>query len=387
MIRKLTYLLLPLVVLAGRGLTLSAQISGPDGLILRPLAAGLDKPVEITHAGDARLFIIEQEGRIVIFKGGRILPEPFLDLTAEVSCCGERGLLGLAFPPDYAETGHFFVNYTGSGGHTIIERFTVSEDPDRADPGSGETVLAIMQPFSNHNGGQLRFGPDGMLWIGMGDGGSGGDPMNNGQSLSTLLGKMLRIDVSQLPYTIPPDNPFAGQAGARQEIWSYGWRNPWRFSFDRLTGDLFVGDVGQGDWEEIDLERPGQAGKNYGWRIMEGAHCFNPSSGCNEAGLTLPIIEYDHGSGCSVTAGFRYRGERLPTLDGAYLYGDFCSGVIWRADEAAGDWMSTVLFRTPFLISAFGEDVEGELYVADYNEGKIYSLALETLRRRATRRP
>ncbi len=381
--------LLLVVVLVVSALPIAAQSADTDEIVLLPLAAGLDKPVEITHAGDARLFIIEQEGRIRVFKGGRLLSEPFLDLTARVSCCGEQGLLGLAFPPDYAETGTFFVNYTASGGgHTVIERFSVSDDsPDRADPDSGEIVLSITQPFSNHNGGQLRFGPAGMLWIGMGDGGSGGDPMNNAQSLDTLLGKMLRIDVAHLPYTIPPDNPFAGQAGARQEIWSYGWRNPWRFSFDRLTSDLFVGDVGQGDWEEIDMERPGEGGKNYGWRIMEGVHCFNPGIGCNTAGLTLPMIEYDHSLGCSVTAGFRYRGERIPSLKGAYVYGDFCSGIVWRADEMAGEWTRTILFRTSMLVTAFGEDASGELYIADYGAGVIYSLERVTHRRRVTRRP
>ena len=377
------------VVLAVSALPIAAQSADTNEIVLLPLAAGLDKPVEITHAGDARLFIIEQKGRIRIFKDGRLLTEPFLDLSERVSCCGEQGLLGLAFPPDYAEIGTFFVNYTANGGgHTVIERFSVSEDsPDRADPDSGEIVLSITQPFSNHNGGQLRFGPDGMLWIGMGDGGSGGDPMNNAQSLDTLLGKMLRIDVSHLPYTIPPDNPFAGQAGARQEIWSYGWRNPWRFSFDRLTSDLFVGDVGQGDWEEIDMERPGEGGRNYGWRITEGTHCFTPSTGCNTAGLTRPIIEYDHSLGCSVTAGFRYRGARIPSLQGAYVYGDFCSGIVWRADEIGGEWTSTVLFPASMLISAFGEDFGGELYIADYGAGVVYSLERVIHRRRLTRRP
>ena len=381
--------LLPVAVLIGALAPLAgAQWTTPDGVRLHEVARDFSRPVEITHAGDARLFVVEQEGRIMIVKAGRRVEEPFLDIRSEVSCCGERGLLGLAFPPDYAESGHFFVDYTGVGGHTVIARFTVSPgDPDRADPRSRVTVLSITQPFSNHNGGQVRFGPDGMLWIGMGDGGSGGDPMNNAQSLDTLLGKILRIDVSDLPYTIPPDNPFVGHVGIRPEIWSYGWRNPWRFSFDRLSHALFVGDVGQNGWEEIDFEPPNEGGRNYGWRTMEGTHCFDPQNGCDQTGLTLPILEYGHDEGCSVTAGFRYRGKRAPNLGESYVYGDYCSGTIWRAEESGGEWTSSVMMRTPLRITAFGEDMDGELYVADHREGVIYRFEGERKRRRATRRP
>lgn len=369
-------------------LPLAAQLAGPDGIRLYAVASGLDRPLEISHAGDARLFVLEQEGRIAIIKGGRTLPERFLDIRSEVSCCGERGLLGIAFPPDYHQTGHFFVNYTDIDGHTVIARYTVSDsDPDSADPESKVTVLTVTQPFANHNGGQLRFGPDGMLWIGTGDGGGAGDEMNNAQSLDTLLGKILRIDVSNLPYTIPPDNPFVDQPQARSEIWSYGWRNPWRFSFDRSSGDLFVGDVGQNEWEEINFEPAGSGGRNYGWRRMEGTHCFNPSDGCDRSGLVLPILEYSHAEGCSVTAGFLYRGSAVPALGGAYLYGDYCSGRIWRARKNGDQWTAEVLMRTPLWITSFGEDVSGELYVADYVQGVIYRFETERQRRRATRRP
>lgn len=366
-----------------------AQIPGPDGVVLSPFAGGFSRPVEITHAGDGRLFVVEQAGRIRIFQRGAIFAQPFLDITSRVSCCGERGLLGLAFPPDFAVSGFFFVNYTNLNGNTVIARYRLSaSSPDRADPGSETIVLTIPQPFSNHNGGQLRFGPDGMLWIGMGDGGSGGDPMQNGQSLDTLLGKLLRIDVSQLPYGIPSDNPFVGQPGTRPEIWSYGWRNPWRFSFDSVTEDLFVGDVGQNQWEEIDHEpASAEGGRNYGWRLMEGAHCFNPPSGCNDGTLVLPIAEYDHSQGCSITAGFRYRGRSISALEGVYIYGDFCSGRIWGARETAEGWTSTLLMNTPLMISAFGQDPAGELYVADYSDGVIYRFRATSERKRAVRRP
>lgn len=384
----MTRSILPSLLLICSTFAVSAQLPEQNDVRLYPIALGLDRPVEVTNAGDGRLFVLEQQGRVAIIKGGRTLTDRFLDIRSQVSCCGEQGLLGIAFPPDYHQTGHFFVNYTDNDGHTVISRFTVSSsDPDQADPDSEFTVLTITQPFSNHNGGQLRFGPDGMLWIGMGDGGAGGDPMNNAQSLDTLLGKMLRIDVSQLPYTIPPDNPFVGQPGVRGEIWSYGWRNPWRFSFDRSSGDLFVGDVGQNEWEEIDYEPAGAGGRNYGWNTMEGTHCFEPPSGCDRSGLVLPILEYSHAEGCSVTAGFLYRGSAVPALQEEFIYGDYCSGTIWRARGSGDQWTSSVLMQTPLWITAFGEDVSGELYVADYIQGVIYRFETERQRRRATRRP
>jgi len=363
----------------------------PAGLepSLEPVVGGLDLPVGIVHAGDGsgRLFVLELPGRVRIVRGGELLPEPFLDLSGLVSCCGERGLLGLAFHPDFPANGRFFVHYTDLAGTTRVVEYRVSAaDPDRADPGSARTLLTLVQPFSNHNGGQLAFGPDGFLYIGLGDGGSGGDPLGNGQNLATLLGKILRIDVDRADpgraYGIPPGNPtYAGQSGAFREIWAYGLRNPWRFSFDRATGDLFVGDVGQNRWEEIDRIPAGEGGRNLGWRRKEGNHCFQPATGCEIPGLTDPILEYSHDEGCSVTGGFRYRGSASPPMDGVYLYGDFCRGIIWGAVSGAGGdagtWSTAVLLDTDFAISTFGEDEVGELYVAEYAPapgGRIHRL-------------
>lgn len=346
---------------------------------LQPVASGLANPVAITHAGDGfgRLFITLQAGQIVIYDGTRILPAPFLDLSPLVSSGGERGLLSVAFHPDYESNGFFYVNYTNTGGNTVIARYSVSQDPNAADPSSAAILLTVTQPFANHNGGQLQFGRDGYLYIGMGDGGSGGDPDNNAQNLGTLLGKMLRIDVdSAFPYAIPRTNPFVGMAGALPEIWALGLRNPWRFSFDRSTRDLFIADVGQNSWEEVDFQPAGsQGGENYGWRLMEGNHCFNPSSNCNRGGLILPILEYDHSAGCSITGGYRYRGTQNPELTGIYFYGDLCTGRIWGASEQGGGlWTTAELLDTSLSISTFGEDEAGEIYVADYSQGAIYRI-------------
>ncbi len=350
-------------------------------IVGKPVITGLTNPIAITNAGDgsARLFIALQNGRIIIHDGTRVLSPPFLDIASLISSGGEQGLLGVAFHPNYAANGFFFVNYTNRLGNTVIARYSVSADPNIADPNSAVQLLTIAQPFSNHNGGQLQFGPDGYLYIGMGDGGSGGDPQNNAQNLTTLLGKILRIDVDRgLPYAIPPDNPFRGTPGARNEIWSLGLRNPWQFSFDRLTGDLFIGDVGQRNWEEIDFQPANSSGgENYGWRLMEGNHCFNPLSGCNSGGLTLPIIEYNHSVGCSITGGYRYRGTENQGLEGIYIYGDFCTGRIWGAiEDNSGGWMTTELLNTSFLISAFGEDENGEIYFAHYSDsdGAIFQI-------------
>ena len=279
---------------------------------VEPVITGLANPVAITHAGDGsgRLFITLKGGQVIIYDGTQMLPTPFLDITSLVSSGGEQGLLSVAFHPNYASNGLFFVNYTDTNGDTVIARYSVSTDPNVGDQSSAFILLTITQPFSNHNGGQLQFGPDGYLYIGMGDGGSGGDPQNNAQNLLTLLGKMLRIDVDGgNPYAIPVDNPFLGDPTALDEIWASGFRNPWRFSFDRLTGDLFIADVGENRREEVDFQpasSPG--GENYGWRLMEGNLCFNPPTNCNNGTLTLPILEYDHLLGCSVTGGHRYRG-------------------------------------------------------------------------------
>lgn len=359
---------------------------------LELLAGGLAAPVGVEHAGDgsSRLFVVQQGGQIRIFRGGQLAAAPFLDIAGKVVCCGERGLLGLAFHPDYVINGIFFVNYTRSpDGATVIARYQRSAvDPDRAEAGSEMVLLTIPQPFANHNGGQIRFGPDGFLYIGMGDGGSGNDPSNRGQDLGTLLGKMLRIDVdSGLPYGIPTDNPFVDDANPATlgEIWSYGLRNPWRFSFDRLTGDMFIGDVGQNAWEEIDFEPRGVSGRNYGWRVMEGAHCtgLSPATPCPTPDFTLPIIEYSHGlpaQSRSVTGGFRYRGKAIPELYGRYLYADIVTGQIWAAEQGAGGaWTSTPLLVAPFAITTFGEDEAGELYVSDYGGGSIHRLVRTTV--------
>ncbi|HEX6640468.1 MAG TPA: PQQ-dependent sugar dehydrogenase [Thermoanaerobaculia bacterium] len=345
---------------------------------LEPIVDGLANPVSVTHAGDNRLFITLQAGQIVIFDGTRILPEPFLDIRNLVTSGNERGLLSVAFHPRYAQNGLFYVNYTNLSGNTVVARYSVSPtDPNRANPSSAVPILGVTQPFQNHNGGQMQFGPDGYLYIGMGDGGSGGDPGNRAQNLGDLLGKMLRIDVdSGSPYAIPPSNPFIGFTGARPEVWSYGLRNPWRFSFDRATGDLWIADVGQGTWEEIDFQAATSiGGENYGWRRMEGSHCFTPPSNCNTGTLVLPVIEYDHDAGCSVTGGYVYRGTRSPRFNGTYLYGDFCSGTIWGATRNAnGTVTSRQLLDVTFNISTFGQDVNGEVYVADYSNGGLYRI-------------
>ena len=356
--------------------------SGAQAISLVPLASGLASALSVAHAGDGsgRLFIVLQTGQILIYNGGRVLARPFLDISNLVSCCGERGLLGLAFHPAYASNGSFYVNYTDRRGNTVVARYSVSRlSPNLANPLSATTLLTVDQPYANHNGGQLQFGPDGYLYIGLGDGGSAGDPQNNAQNLGTLLGKILRVDVDGgSPYAIPPDNPFVGVEGARPEIWAYGLRNPWRFSFDRLTGDIFIGDVGQDEWEEINFQPASSAGgENYGWRLMEGGDCYDPPTGCNPEGLVLPILEYDHSQGCAVIGGFRYRGAQVPTLSGQYLYADYCSGLMWgAAQDDAGTWSTGVLLDAPFSVSSFGEGPDGELYVLSYgSSGTLYKIS------------
>jgi glucose/arabinose dehydrogenase len=340
---------------------------------LKQIATGLSRPVAIASAGDSRLFIVLQLGQIVIYDGARVLPAPFLDIrsliTSGISGDSERGLLGLAFDP--RRNGQFFVYYTNTSGNIVIARYQVSSDPDRADANSSTIVLTIPHPnFSNHNGGQLHFGRDGFLYAGVGDGGSGGDPNNNAQNRAVLLGKILRIDVSSLPYRVPSSNPFGN------EIWAYGLRNPWRFSFDRITGDLIIGDVGQNAFEEVDFQLATSiGGENYGWRIMEGLHCFSPSSNCNQSGLIRPVLEYSHAGGaCSITGGYRYRGARFPRMSGIYFYGDYCTGTIFGGTQQSdGSWTSQTLLTTQLSISSFGEDQNGEIYVADLG-GTVYQI-------------
>jgi glucose/arabinose dehydrogenase len=347
---------------------------------LMPVAGGFTRPVYLTDAGDGsgRLFVVEQAGRILIVKQGQVNPTPFLDIVSIVgSDANEQGLLSLAFHPNYSQNRFFYVNYTDKQGDTVIARYNVTDDPDVADPNSAKMLLNIDQPFGNHNGGQVVFGPDGYLYIGMGDGGAAGDPNNNGQNMNALLGKILRIDVDSAdPYGIPQNNPFAANGQGSREIWSYGWRNPWRISFDRASGDMYIGDVGQNQYEEIDVELAGTpGGQNYGWRLMEGAHCFDPST-CDPAssGLILPVAEYDHGQGCSVTGGYVYRGVQFPALTGVYFYGDFCSGIIWGLHrEADGSWSNAELLSSGYLISSFGQDEAGEVYLVHHG-GEVFQI-------------
>ena len=343
-----------------------------------PVANGLESPVHITHAGDSkgRLFIVEQPGRIRIVSNSSLQAAPFLDISDRVGCCGERGLLSVAFPPDFAAKGYFYVNYTNAAGNTIVSRFSVIGAGDTADAASESIVLTVDQPFANHNGGQIAFGPDGMLYIGMGDGGGGGDPLGSGQDRSSLLGKLLRIDVESgaQPYVIPANNPFAGASNARPEIWASGLRNPWRFSFDRESGDLYIADVGQNQYEEINFQAANSpGGENYGWNILEGAHCYQQPS-CDTSGLISPVLEYDHAAGDqSITGGHVYRGGIFPRMRGVYLFGDFVSGRLAGMRRSGTGFESALLANTGFAISSFGEDESGEVYVADIN-GTIYRI-------------
>jgi glucose/arabinose dehydrogenase len=348
----------------------------PAAYALTPVLGGLTKPVGLAVPGDGsgRMFIVEQTGAIRVVQNGSLLSAPFIDLGSLITLAGdERGLLGLAFSPTYAADGEFFVNYTDVNGDTQVARYQVSADPNRADPASAQSVLRVRQPYPNHNGGGLAFGPDGDLYIGLGDGGSGGDPQGNGQNRQTLLGKMLRLDVRVQPYAIPSDNPFVDQRGVLPEIWAYGLRNPWRYSFDRATGDLYIADVGQNAYEEIDFQPAGSGGQNYGWNSMEGRH---PFAGAAADGLTAPVLEYSHAQtgGCAVTGGYVYRGAALPQLNGVYLYGDYCSGQVWALFRTVAGWDSRPLFNAGFLISAFGEDSAGELYLLDHFGGAVYQL-------------
>lgn len=346
------------------------------------VAAGFTQPVQVTHAGDGsnRLFVVERTGKIRIVKNGTTLTTPFLDLSGKITTVGaERGLLGIAFHPDYDTHGYFYVNYTNGAGDTVIERYTVSGNPDIANPASALTLLTLDQPASNHNGGQLLFSPtDHFLYIGMGDGGGGGDTYNNAQNKNTLLGALLRLDVDHgITYTVPISNPYVGVDGA-DEIWAIGVRNPWRFSFDRANGDLYIGDVGQDAWEEIDYQAantPG--GLNFGWPCREGTHDYRLTDPCNTidpAAFTPPIAEYANaGAQIAVTGGFVYRGTQSPNLIGRYFYADYGSGRIWSLHTTGpGTWSTPeIVLESGLRVSSFGEDEQGELYVVDYGGGTI----------------
>ncbi len=355
-------------------------------LKLTEIATGLSSPVLAKGAGNdaTRLYIVEQSGTIRIVKDGVLLPTPFLDVDAatngDFTFGGERGFLGLAFHPDYEQNGRFFVHYSDGGGDTKIEEYHRSADPDVADPTPVGTVLTVNQPESNHNGGSIEFGADGMLYIFLGDGGGGGDQhgqIGNGQNLNTLLGKVSRIDVTTLPYAVPAGN----FQGGSPEIWDYGVRNPWRASFDVCTGDLYIGEVGQNAWEEIDVEPAGQGGKNYGWRCREGMHDYNQNCGPNAGTAVDPVIEYPHAGDCSVSGGYVYRGSAIPSLRGTYFYGDYCSGhiwsFVWSNGQISGETdRSDDLQSNGMNISSFGQDVDGEVYVVDHG-GTVYRIDAE----------
>lgn len=360
------------------GLFLSAcmSVAQEPKVRLEVVASGFRAPLYLTHAGDGSgdLYVLQQGGQIRLLSRGSVRQQPFLDIAERISTGGERGLLGLAFHPDYPRNGFLYVNYTDVRGNTVVSRFTANRQNKVADPDSEKILLRIEQPYSNHNGGMMAFGPDGMLYIGTGDGGSGGDPINAGQRLDTLLGKILRIDVnSGDPYAIPPTNPKI--RNALPEIWAYGLRNPWRFSFDRQTGDLWIGDVGQNRWEEIHFARSDQAGLNYGWRIVEGEECFNPRTNCNRNGLTNPVHVYSHSEGQSVTGGYVYRGRAFPALQGRYYFADFASGVMWSLRREGNRWVrNTELTGLGQGIASFGEDEAGELYVLNLVRGQVLRL-------------
>ncbi|HXF61523.1 MAG TPA: PQQ-dependent sugar dehydrogenase [Caldilineaceae bacterium] len=358
-------------------------------LALEPVTQDLQAPLFATHAGDGsgRLFILEKSGLIRILRDGQVVEPPFLDLTDRVLSSGsEQGLLGLAFDPAYAESGYFWVNYTGDDGRTVVARFQTPEpSADQADPATEFVVLEVPQPARNHNGGMIAFGPDGYLWIGMGDGGGANDRFGNAQNPETLLGKMLRLDVTgapDVPYAIPPDNPWvnAGWNGAdvADEVWAVGLRNPWRFSFDRATNDLWIADVGQNQIEEVNWTPAEQLGGgwNYGWPIMEGTRCFQQRE-CNTEGLVLPVAEYDHSGHCSVTGGYVYRGEQFPAIQGVYFFADYCSGALWATvPDGSGGWATHAMLDTGISVSSFGEDEAGELYLTDLSGG-LYRLVVQ----------
>ena len=365
-------------------------------LSLELFADGLDQPLfaVVSLADDSNVYVLEKAGRVWEFdaNGERLSEEPFLDLSSAVSTDVERGLLGLAFAPDYAETGRLYVNYTDLDGDTVVSRFTLEPSATSVDAGTEQPLFQIDQPYPNHNGGMIAFGPDGYLYVGMGDGGLAADPHDNGQRTDTMLGKMLRIDAtSPIPdeanylgpeYMVPPDNPFVDfhpeESAPLPEIWARGLRNPWRFSFDRRTGDMWIGDVGQNSWEEIDFQPASSTGgENYGWRMMEGSHGFPPGTEPDDtSGYVMPFLEYPRSAGKSVTGGYVYRGDRSPEWDGVYIFGDYVSGKVWAVHPDDGGDSIVEVADTGMAISSFGEDSDGELFLVDFG-GAVYRIGLE----------
>ena len=357
-------------------IALSAEVIGAD----------LSDPVDVavSPAGDGRQYVVEQIGRIRLVENGETVTQPFLDIREEISSGGERGLLGMAFHPEFPRDPRLFVNYTDLQGDTVVSEFRLLEGDDaRADPASERILLQIDQPYPNHNGGGVVFGPDGMLYIATGDGGSGGDPHGNGQNLDALLAKILRIDVDgepagDLAYRIPDDNPFVDDPAARPEIWLTGLRNPWRIRFDGDTGDLWIGDVGQGEWEEIDVAAAGEGGLNFGWNVMEGMHCFKPRDGCDQTGLTLPVAEYGHGLGCAVIGGVVVHDAAQPLLDGRYLFSDSCSGNVWLLDALAardGPTDPALIESLGGGISSIALDADGSVLATDRGAGELLRIS------------
>jgi glucose/arabinose dehydrogenase len=388
------FLSLLAAVLLGCGNLFAEQPAVPEAdaswpaLELQLITAGLERPTHAIHAGDGsgRLFVVEKAGRIVIVRDGTLQAAPFLDISDRVNALGsEQGLLSVAFPPDYASKGYFYVNYTDSDGDTVVARYRLAgaDTPDQADPASEQVLLRVTQPYGNHNGGQIAFGPDGFLYIGMGDGGAAGDPQNYAQRPGELLGSMLRIDVETNPdeatYLVPPDNPFVDDPDYAPETWATGVRNPWRFSFDTATGDMYMADVGQNELEEINVQPASGGGENYGWRCFEGTAEFDFSAPpCDDPAfretLTMPVAEYSHDLGCSVTGGFVYRGEAYPALQGIYFYADYCSGRVWGMRQAGDTWETAQLLNTDYRIATFGADEAGRVYILSIGSGELLEL-------------
>ncbi|MEZ4480679.1 MAG: PQQ-dependent sugar dehydrogenase [Dehalococcoidia bacterium] len=365
--------------------TATAAVPESVAAALVKVADGLDEPTAIANAGDGsdRLFVVQKEGLVRVVKGGALLPAPFLDVRDLVTDAGnEQGLLGIAFHPQFAENGRFFIAFSAkdTNANSLAEFRVTTPGSDTADRDSGRILLAIPDTRSNHNGGMVAFGPDGYLYFSTGDGGGAGDPDRAGQDIGVLPGKILRLDVDgSAPFAIPATNPFVGRSGARGEIWAFGLRNPWRFSFDRETGDLWIADVGQNDYEEIDFQPAASAGgENYGWSVMEGTHCFRPADGCDTSGKVLPVYEYSHADGsCSVTGGYRYRGDAVPELRGLYVFADYCQRDLLALVPDGDGWRVLTVGRTPGRVTAFGEDESGEIYLVSGTDGGLYRVAAD----------